>query len=257
MPRMLKDALARCRPTFGGWIQVGHPTVAEVMARTGFDWIAIDCEHAAIDIEGVIALLRAAAPWPTCTPLVRVPHNDLLFIRRVLDAGAGGVIVPMINTAEEARRAVQAATYPPVGVRGFGFCRANQHGDDFDAYVARANDEVVVIAQVEHIDSVRNLEAILDTPGIDGVFVGPYDLSGSLGIPGRLDDPRMKQALDRVRTLCRDRHKPAGIHVVHVTPDRVKQALADGFTFVALGLDTVMLQAAGRQALDWARQAAP
>lgn len=252
MPGNLKDALAACRPVFGGWIQIGHPSVAEIMGKAGFDWIAVDAEHAAIDLETTVALLRAMAPY-AAVPLVRVPHNDLMWIRRVMDAGAGGVIVPMVNTADDARRAVEAAKYPPAGVRGFGYCRANAHGEDFAAYVSRANDETVVIAQVEHIQSVQNLDAILATEGIDGVFIGPYDLSGSMGITGQMDHPRMKEAQARVLEACRAHRKAAGLHIVRYSPDALRRSLADGFTFIALSLDVTLLQCSCREMLTTAR----
>ncbi len=252
MPERVKDALVACRPTLGGWIQIGHPAVAEIMAKAGFDWIAVDAEHAAIDLETTTALLRAMAPFG-CTPLVRIPHNDLMWIRRVLDAGAGGVIVPMVNSAEDARRAVEAAKYPPAGVRGFGYCRANAYGEDFATYAAHANDGITVVAQVEHIRSVEAVDAILDVEGIDGVFIGPYDLSGSMGITGQLDHPRMQAAKARVLEACRSHRKSAGLHIVRFAPESLQGALAEGFTFIALSLDVTMLQASCRAMLDAAR----
>ncbi len=252
MPNKVKAALADCRPTFGGWIQIGHPVVAEVMAKAGFDWLAIDAEHAAIDLETATSLLRAMSPFE-CVPLVRVPHNDLMWIRRVLDAGAGGVIVPMVNSADDARRAVEAAKYPPAGVRGFGYCRANAHGEDFAAYAARANDEVIVIAQVEHIRSVDAVDEILGVEGVDGVFIGPYDLSGSMGITGQLDHPRMKEAQARVLAACKTQSKPPGLHIVRFTPEALRRALADGFQFIALSVDAVLLSTGCRDMLAAAR----
>lgn len=222
------------------------------MAHAGFDWIAIDAEHAAIDLETTTSLIRAMAPYAS-VPLVRVPQNDLLWIRRVLDAGAGGVIVPMVNSGDDARRAVEAAKYPPTGVRGFGYCRANAHGESFAEYAAHANDEITVIAQVEHIESVNAVDTILDVAGIDGVFIGPYDLSGSMGITGQLDHPRMQEAKARVLAACRAHKKPAGLHIVRFAPESLQQALADGFTFIALSLDVVLLQAGCRQMLTAAR----
>jgi len=242
MPNKVKAALQSCRLTFGSWIQAGHPVVAEVMAKAGFEWIAFDAEHGGIDIETATSLMRAMSPFD-CVPLVRIRKNDTLWIRRVLDAGGGGVIVPMVNTAEQAARAVAAAKYPPEGVRGFGFCRANAYGTDFDEYTPRANAETIVVAQVEHIDSVKNIDLILDVEGLDGIFVGPYDLSGSMGIPGQLEDPRVKQALDRVIAACKNHMKPAGLHVVPPSTEAVREAVAQGFTFLALSVDTIMLKA--------------
>jgi len=242
MPNKVKTALQECRLTFGSWIQMAHPSVAEVMAKAGFEWLTFDAEHAGIDIETCTALMQAMSPFD-CVPMVRIPENDTLWIRRVLDAGGGGVIVPMVNTAEQAERAVAAAKYPPEGVRGFGFCRANAYGADFEEYTARANADTIVVAQVEHIESVENIDAILEVEGLDGIFIGPYDLSGSMNIPGQLDDPRVKDALDRVLAACRSHGKSAGLHVVPPSAEAVRDAIDQGFTFLALSVDTIMLKA--------------
>jgi len=241
----VKQKLARGEVCRGGWIQIGHPAVAEIMAHAGFDWIAIDDEHAIIDFETGGNIFGAIRNSGTVA-MVRVRENNELVIRRWLDAGAQGIIVPMIDTAEQARAAVASAQYPPRGRRGFGFCRANQYGAEFPAYVRDANDDLLLIAQIEHIEAVRNIDAILAVEGIDGTFIGPYDLSGSMGLTGQLTHPDVQEAIRATLDASRRHHKAAGVHVTAVAPDQVAQAVEEGFTFIGLSLDCVMLHHACR-----------
>lgn len=137
--------------------------------------------------------------------VVRVPWNDEAHIKKALDIGATGIIVPLVNTVEDAKRAVDRCKYPPQGVRSVGITRARRFDLDFDGYMQRANDEVAVIVQIEHVDAARNIDAILDVPGIDGVFVGPFDLSGSMGKPGKINDPEVQQAIRDIIRACEKR----------------------------------------------------
>jgi len=241
--------------TIGTWIQAGHPTVAEVLAQAGFDWIAADCEHTDIDVAQFSGLARAMYGRGPA-PLVRVRENNTLAIRQVLDMGAEGVIVPLVNSAAEARAAVSAAKYPPQGVRGFAFSRMNDWGEAFEEYLANANDNVLVIVMIESKQGVKNIAEILAVPGVDGVFIGPYDMSGSYGIPGQTQDPTIKTACARVASACREAGKAAGIHVVLPSKTAIQEAVAQGFTFVAVGVDTVFLAEAAKSALNIARDAA-
>ena len=237
----VKQRLSKGELCRGGWIQIGHPAVAEIMVRAGFDWIALDEEHSTIDLETGMNIFNAIRGSDTIS-MVRVQENDELVIRRWLDVGAEGIIVPMVNTAEQAAAAVQSVKYPPDGRRGFGFCRANYYGSDFDTYVKEANDDVLLIAQIEHIDAVRNIDAILDVEGIDGAFVGPYDLSGSMGLTGQITHPEVQAAVRTMLEACKRHDKAAGMHVVPVDPDLVSKFADEGFTFIALSLDCVMLR---------------
>ncbi len=237
--------LARGGVAMGGFMQIGHAAVAEVFARAGLRWVMFDTEHGGIDLETGTDLIRAMSAWP-CTPFVRLAINDSAWIARFLDAGVGGIVVPMVNCAEQARAAVDAAKYPPEGRRGFGYNRANNYGVDFDDYAANANGSIAVIVQIEHIEGVENIDQILDVEGIDGVFVGPYDLTGSMGIVGQMDHPRMADALRRIITACREHNVPAGLHVVQPQIERVKKAIEDGFRIIGMSLDNVMLYHATR-----------
>jgi 2-keto-3-deoxy-L-rhamnonate aldolase RhmA len=167
----------------------------------------------------------------------------------VLDAGAGALIIPMVKTAAEAEAAVREAKYPPRGARGFGYSRANAHGANFADYIASANDEIAMIMQIEHKDALANLDAILAVDGVDGVFIGPLDLSGSMGLTGQLDHPDVVAALARYRAVCAAHRKTAGMHVVRPDAAGIRRALDEGYTMLALGLDNVFLQEGARGVL--------
>ena len=248
----VRRALLDRAVTLGTWIQIGHAAAAEVLAIAGYDWIAADCEHTDIDVQGFADLARGMHGRGPI-PMARVRENDTLAIRQMLDAGALGVIVPLVNSADEARRAVAAAKYPPQGVRGFCFSRMNDWGDDFDDYVARANDEIAVVVMIESRQAVESIDAILGVDGVDGVFLGPYDLSGSYGVPGNTAHPDVQAACQAVIDACARHGKSAGLHVVDPAPAKIQKALADGFTFIALGVDTVFLMQAAKHALEVAR----
>lgn len=248
----LRRALLTGTPSLGGWMQIGHPASAEVLARAGFDWVCVDLEHGAIELESLTNIFRALDALD-CVPVARLPLNDPVWIHRVLDAGARALIIPMVKTAEEAEAAIREAKYPPRGVRGFGYSRANLHGADFEAYIASANDEIAMIMQIEHKDAIPNLEAILQVEGVDGLFIGPLDLSGSMGLTGQLNHPQMLAALDQYRAACRARQKAAGIHLVRPTPQTIRDALAAGYSLLALGLDTVFIEESARRCLEATR----
>jgi 2-keto-3-deoxy-L-rhamnonate aldolase RhmA len=254
-PNPVRKALRERSFCIGTWIQVGHAAVAEVLANAGFDWLCADGEHTDIgpaEFAAVARGLHGRGP----VPLVRVRENDTLAIRQMLDMGALGVIVPLVNSAADAEAAVRAAKYPPQGVRGFAFHRGNDWGVDFADYAAQANAEIAVVVMIESREAVENIEEILAVEGVDGVFIGPYDMSGSYGLPGETAAPVIQRACARVVEACRNAGKSAGIHVVLPTPESVEQAVRQGFTFIAVGVDTVFLSQGARTALATARAAA-
>ena len=227
---------------------MGHPAVAEVLARMGFDWVCVDMEHGAIGIETMADIFRTLDAFD-CVPVVRVPLNDPVWIHRCLDAGARGLIVPMVNSAAQAEAALREAKYPPRGKRGIGYCRANMHSIDFKSYFNTANDQIAVIMQIEHKDAIADLDAILDVDGVDGVFIGPMDLSGSMGITGQLEHPKMRDALGTYLRTCAEHRKAAGLHVVRPGADQVRAAMDQGYTMIALGLDNIFMQEGAAAAL--------
>lgn len=175
--------------------------------------------------------------------MVRVAGNDPIQIKAVLDSGAAGILVPMVNSAEEARSAVQAAKYPPLGRRGACLARAQRYGPGFDQYVSRANDDGFLMVQIEHVDAVENIDEIVTVEGIDGTFIGPYDLSLSLGLPGQLQHPRVLECMQRVLEATLAAGLAPGIHLVHpgAGGERIPGVLESGYRFVALGTDILLL----------------
>ena len=250
----VRKALLERTPTLGSWLQIGpYPALAEILANAGYDWLGVDCEHSEIDVEGFTALARGMYGRGT-RPLARVRENNTLAIRQMLDAGAQGIIVPLVNTAEEAKKAVSAAKYPPQGVRGFCFSRMNEYGTKFDEYAANANDNIAVVVMIESKQAVENIDEMLAVDGVDGVFIGPYDMSGSYGLIGQTSHPVIKAACAKVVEACERHGKAAGLHLVKPDADSIAKTIADGFTFIALGVDMIFLQQAAGTALATARK---
>lgn len=242
-------ALRARQVTYGSWIQLASPGVAEILANAEYDWIGLDCEHTAADIATVEAVARAVYGRGSSL-LVRVSRCDTVEIRKCLDVGAHGVIVPLVETVEEAERAVAAAKYPPRGVRGFCFGRMNNWGVDFDSYVKEANDRVAVVLMIESKTGVENVEKIAAVPGVDGLFIGPYDLSGSYGVPGETGHPLVQEARLRVVEAARKAGISSGQHLVRSTPEIREKAVADGLTFICLDGDIIFLEQAARTTLQ-------
>ena len=247
--KSIKEKFRKQQVTIGSWITLAHPGIAEIMAKAGFDWLAVDMEHSVITIREAEELIRVI-DLCGAVPLVRLSANDPVQIKRVMDAGAHGVIVPMVNSVAQAEQAVSAVRYPPQGRRGVGLARAQGYGSSFDKYLDWVNKESIVIVQVEHIDAVNNLEAILAVEGVDGFIVGPYDLSGSLGVPGQFDNPLMKEAMQRIETVGTVSGKVPGIHVVEPDIEELKLRIEQGYRFVAYSVDIRMLDCACRSALE-------
>ena len=233
----VRHRLKKGEATFGTWLTLPDPFAARLLAASGFDWITVELEHTATTFE-TAALSFALIAAGGCVPLARVPVNSTENIKRVLDTGAWGVIVPMVNSRAEAEAAVAAARFPPLGRRSVG---GQLNAANFDAdqatYRRRANEEILVVVMIEHVDAVAKAEAIITTPGIDAIFIGPNDLLNSLGqMPSfESEAPEFVSAVNRVRELCQRHRVPVGIHVI--SPEAAKQRVAEGFQFIALGSD--------------------
>jgi 2-dehydro-3-deoxyglucarate aldolase len=241
----VKKKLREGRPTFGSWIMIGDLAAAEIMAAAGFDWITVDMEHTSITYETLPALLSGIRSHGA-ESLVRTEDNNPAVIKRVLDCGAGGIIVPLVNSGEEARAAVRSAKYPPEGVRGVSLGRASGYGNNFQDYFQSINDQVIVLAQIEHYLAVEKIDEIVGVDGLDGVFLGPYDLSGSMGIVAQFDHPRMADARKRVIQAARKAEKAVGIHEVKPEAAAARALVAEGFNFIACSIDTIFLGNAAR-----------
>ncbi|WP_292426074.1 HpcH/HpaI aldolase/citrate lyase family protein [Methanoregula sp.] len=248
-----RDCIRKKQFSLGCWVQMPDPFSCEIMARAGFDWLAIDLEHGLISLDAAYHLIQVIGNAGVL-PLVRLHENDPSTIRRVMDAGAGGIIVPMVNTAEDATRAVDAVKYYPHGQRSFGLGRAHQFGKNFDSYLMSSNDESIVVVQIEHRDALPNLDDILAVPGIDAIIIGPYDLSGSMGFPGKFDDPRFTGKVSEIIQKVRKSPVALGFHIVHPSESDLAMKLQQGFTFIAYGMDTIFLQNLACAAVEEARR---
>jgi len=245
----LKQKLQNRELTIGSWITLGHPSIAEIMAKAGYDWLTVDMEHSAITMHQAQQLIQVIELCG-CVPLVRVEDNDPNQIKRVMDAGAHGVIVPMVNTREDAEQAVASVKYPPDGFRGVGLARAQGYGSSFEEYKQWNDDESVVIVQIEHIKAVGNLEEILAVDGVDGFIIGPYDLSGSLGVPGEFDHPDVVAALEKVKDISTRFNALSGFHVIPPTVEDLQEKVAEGYLFVAHSLDILFLGEGCRNSIE-------
>ena len=249
--KTLKQKLRDRELSLGSWLTFPCEASAEIMCRAGFEWLVIDMEHAPIGVHEASRLIRVIdlAGLPA---LCRLPSNNPDIAKAVLDAGAAGIIVPTIESGEQARKAVDAAYYPPRGKRGVGLGRAQAYGSGFEEYRRRAEESLVVIVMIETAAGVKNVESIAATPGIDGLLIGPYDLSASLGLPGAVDHAEVRAAIARVRTACLDAHVPIGIF--GLTAEAVKPYVEQGFTMIVAGVDAVLLGNAAASLLKAVRE---
>lgn len=234
----------------GSWISLGHPGIAEILSRAGFDWVVVDLEHSVIPIDMAADLIRVI-DLSGSSPIVRLTSNQSDQIKRVMDAGAHGVIFPMVNTVEEAQKAVSAMKYAPDGHRGVGLARAQGYGARFKEYFEWQKYESLLIVQIEHKNALEELESILKVSGVDGLFIGPYDLSCSMGIPGQFDHPQYKTAIDFILTTAKKLSIPAGIHIVEPDQKLLKDLVNDGYSFIAYSVDIRMLDVMSRQAIKY------
>lgn len=236
----LKQKLKNKELTIGSWVTIGHPSVVEIMANAGFEWLVIDIEHTSIDLT-MVQILISTIQSKGLKALIRVSKNEEVVIKRVLDMGADGIIVPMITNADDAQRAVDYAKYPPIGKRGVGLFRAQNYGLSFNEYKKWVNDELVIIAQMEHYLAAENIESIITTEGIDGIIIGPYDLSGSLGYPGEYNRPEVKEAINKILLACDKHNIPSGFHVIETDTSKISEKIKQGCTFLAYSLDFLFL----------------
>ncbi|MGY5369330.1 HpcH/HpaI aldolase family protein [Enterobacter oligotrophicus] len=246
----IKTAIAEHRPVINGWLAIPSSYSAEIMGHQGYDAVTVDLQHGMIDFASALAMLQALSATPA-VPLVRVADDTPAQIMRLLDAGAYGVICPMISTAEQAQRFVSACRYPPQGNRSFGPARGLLYGGS--DYPLHANHEILTLAMIETREGLANIDAILDTEGLDGVFIGPNDLSLTLMGTASAESthPDMLAAIERVVSRCREKHKIAGIFCTSGTA--AAHRIAGGFNFVTPANDVMQLGRASREAIALAR----
>ncbi len=233
----IRRALAGDLPSIGSWIQIPHASLAEIIGQAGYDWVAVDMEHGSISIHQLPDLFRALELGGTL-PLVRLARGHTKDCKQALDAGAGGVIVPMVESAAQLLAVRDACRWPPAGARGVGFSRANLFGKHFDTYRVEAQAPILV-AMIEHIRAVNDLESILAVDGLDAILVGPYDLSASMGMVAEFESRDFLSVMDRIRQLCAKHNVPYGVHIVQPDALALQQKIAEGYRFIAYSLDSV------------------
>jgi 2-dehydro-3-deoxyglucarate aldolase/4-hydroxy-2-oxoheptanedioate aldolase len=221
----------------GAFMTLPSPEIAEIFAEVGFDWLFIDMEHTTLDVQDVQRIYQAVGD--KCACVVRVPDKGEAWLKKVLDAGADGVIIPHVHTAEEVRQIVDTCLYPPDGSRSVGMSRAQKYGLGFEGYVKKANTTIAIIPQIEHIDGVKKIEEIVEVPGISAIFIGPYDLSGSLGKLGEIMDPQVQKNIAHARDICIRADLPVGIFCMDT--EFASSCIEQGFTLITAGMDIKLI----------------
>ena len=236
--------------SIGSWMQFSDSNLAEILGQCGYDWVAVDLEHGPITLDALPDLFRSLELGNTL-PMVRIPEASEMNCRQALDAGAAGVIVPMIRSARQLESVVDWCSYPSVGIRGVGFARSNLFGEHFSTY-AQSEEALnpLVVAMIEHVDAIEVLDDILTVRGLDAIFIGPYDLSASLGIPADFDNPRFKEQLAKIRSIATTQDVPLGIHVVAPSKEELRSKLNEGYQFVAYSLDATFFRTAAHFPFD-------
>jgi 2-keto-3-deoxy-L-rhamnonate aldolase RhmA len=250
---MLKEKLRKKELTLGSWITIPHPSIAEILASAGYDWLVIDLEHTIISIAEAGELIRVIDLCGVA-PLVRLTSNQPDQIKRVMDAGAHGIVVPMVCSVEDAKKAIAATRYAPHGIRGVGLARAQKFGPGFTDYLQWQKDGPVVIVQIEHKDALENLEEIFSEPGVDGFIIGPYDLSCSMGMPGEFERLEFKEAINHILKTGLRMNFPAGIHIVEPDQKQLRQVISEGYSFIGYSVDFRILDDSSRKGILVARE---
>ena len=246
MTNPVKEKLKAGKATVGTWVNMNNPDVSEQLSMFGFDWLTFDLEHGLMTIPDVQRMMQAMN-GADCVPLVRVPINEPVYFKWALDVGAYGVVVPYVNTKEEAARAVRACLYPPQGIRGCGPRRASRYYSEVAKYVKTSNEDVLVVVMIESQMALDNIDEILSVSGVDAVFVGPDDLSLNLGIFQQRDHPKFKSAISTVLDACKRHQVAPGMHC---NENNINDALAMGFKFCALNDDDTFLTLGAKTCLQ-------
>jgi len=247
---LVKEKLKREEAVIGAAITIPSPDIAEMLSNLGFDWLFIDMEHAPLDVKDVQLILQVIESSDV-TPIVRVPWNDPVVIKRALDVGAMGIIVPWVNSREEAEMAVKACKYPPKGIRGCGPRRAAKYGLETLSYLKSADEEIVVVVQIETVKAVESIKEILSVDGVDATFVGPMDLSASLGHLGNPDHPEVKEA---IRTIIKAHSGTKVAPGIASSLGKVEEHLRMGFKFLNVTSDCDLITRGGREVVEYVKE---
>jgi 2-keto-3-deoxy-L-rhamnonate aldolase RhmA len=240
MRQSLKNKFTNRETVFAGWTSLGHPQITEMLVRSNVDLVGIDIEHSIISQEQAQSIISACHSAGVCC-LPRIATHNQEAIKRVLDSGADGIIVPTVDTPEQVEKLIEWMKYPPLGKRGYGIARAQGYGHDFEEYTSQWNESSSLIIQIESISAVKNIEQLLRFDEVDGAMIGPYDISGSLGIPGQIDHQKVKDAGQLVVDACGKFGKACGTQDIDPTTESIHAALDSGYTFVVLASDVFIL----------------
>lgn len=235
----IRRKLSEGKYSVGSWMQIPSPSVGEIMGQAGYDWVAVDMEHGAISVHQLPDIFRALELGNTL-PLVRIAQGHPKDCKLALDAGAGGVIIPMVDSPEQLEIVRDACRWPPAGNRGVAFSRANLFGKYFDNYIVEAQQPLLV-AMIEHVNAVENLKSILEVVGLDAILIGPYDLSASMGLTAKFDHPDFVAVMNQITQVSESAKIPCGVHVVQPSSEELNQKLANGYRFIAYSMDAVIL----------------
>jgi 2-keto-3-deoxy-L-rhamnonate aldolase RhmA len=244
--RRFRDQLKQGELLLGTFLTLPSVEIAEILSHMGFDWLFVDMEHGAFSIRDIQQIVMATEA--RCPCVVRTPSDDDVWIKKVLDTGAAGILIPHVSSQAMAERIIRSCKYPPSGERSAGLGRAQGFGRTFSDYVMNANDTVAIILQIEDIEGVRNIESIVEVPGTDAVFIGPYDLSGSIGKLGQVGDAEVKKHIEHVLNVCQDRSIPLGIFGMDA--DGVRPYIDQGFTLITAGVDALFLSGSAKALLS-------
>jgi 2-keto-3-deoxy-L-rhamnonate aldolase RhmA len=249
----IRKIRANREPTFGTWVYLRDPAITEMLAAEGFDWLIIDMEHTPLSVEAVQSLIVPLTSTK-CVPIVRLPKMDEGVIDRLLDAGVLGILFPFIDSRKAAERAVRAVKYPPRGVRGMGYSRAQMWGARVDEAIKRADEGTLVTLLVESKEGAAAIDSILGVPGVDAVEIGTWDMSGSFGVPGKFDDERVRRARTRIEEACRRKNIP--IISWALDESQAAEAYRAGSRMISVAGDADFIWRGARKLLGEARRAA-
>jgi 2-dehydro-3-deoxyglucarate aldolase/4-hydroxy-2-oxoheptanedioate aldolase len=246
MDETFRKKLLRGELLIGTVITLPSPEIAEIYAMSGFDWLFLDLEHSVMSLSDAQRILQSTASETHC--LVRVPSIDEVWIKKALDMGPSGIIIPQVKTVDDVTRVVQLCKYPPDGSRSVGIARAQGYGETFQEYVSNANEKTAIIVQIEHEDAVKKIEDIVNVSGVDCLFIGPYDLSTSMGKPGMTTDPDVLNAITKVENFAKQAKTPLGIF--GSSAEAVRPYIQRGYSLVAVGIDTMLIANAAKSIIE-------
>lgn len=244
----IRAKLSAGKVSIGSWIQIPNASLAEIIGQAGYDWVAVDLEHGSIDIGQLPNIFRALELGGTL-PMVRLAQGHPKDCKQALDAGAGGVIIPMVETAAQLQSIRENCCWPPEGTRGVGFSRANLFGKYFDKYNQEAQDPIIV-AMIENIKALDEMDDILQVKGLDAILVGPYDLSASMNLTGKFDSSEFKIVMNRIISLCTKHNIPCGVHVVEPNVEKLQERINEGYRFIAYSIDSVFFNTSVKNPIE-------